>query len=116
MTLRRIDKSRWTGFCELLSTELLGKRAEIEVASVAFGVQLEARWLPVMGVAYDSRSDVFEIALDGLDHMIFHPLELYAEFGCCGIESLAIVDTNAWQIVVLRDPLMLPRLDATPSR
>ena len=108
MTLRRIDKSQWTGFCTLLTTELLGKRAEIEIASAEFGLQIEARWLPVIGLTYDSRHDMFEITLDGLDHMIHHPLELYAEFGSGGVESLAIVDMNAWQIVMLRDPLMLP--------
>ena len=108
MSLRRIDKPQWTTFCELLSTQLPGKRAEIEVASLEIGVQIEARWLPILGVTYDSRMDAFEITLDGLDHMIFHPLEVYAEFGLAGIESLAIVERNAWQIVVLRTPLLLP--------
>ena len=113
MSLHRIDKPQWTTFCELLTTQLPGKRAEIEVASMEFGVQTEARWLPIMGVTYDSRMDAFEITLDGLDHMIFRPLEVYAEFGFAGIESLAIVERNAWQIVVLRAPLMLsPPTDA----
>jgi hypothetical protein len=115
MTLRRIEKSQWTLFCQLLDKELPGKRAEIELASQEFGVQIEARWLPVVGVAYDPRNDVFEIALDGLAHLVFHPLELYAEVGSHGIESLAIVDTNTWQIVMLRDPLMLPPPAALPG-
>lgn len=108
MTLRRIEKSEWSGFCRLLSSELPGKRAAIEVASRELGVQIEAQWLPVMGVTYDPQRDAFDIALDGLDHMIFHPIEVYAEFGLEGIESLAVVDQSAWQIVMLRMPLMLP--------
>jgi hypothetical protein len=108
MTLQRIERSRWSGFCEILSTEVLGKRAVIEVASQELGVQTEGRGLPVIGFTYDRRNDIFEITLDGLDHMIVHPLELYAEYGSCGVESLAIVDTDTWRIVVLRDPLMLP--------
>ena len=108
MTLHPVDRSQWAGFCEYLDRELVGKRAEIEVGSAQFGVQVEARWLPILGVAYDARNDVFVITLDGLDHMIFHPLELYAEVGSCGLESLAVFDSQAWQIVLVREPLMLP--------
>jgi hypothetical protein len=35
---------------------------------------------------------------------------MYLDFGLGGIQSLGILDQeNAWQIVQLRDPLMLPR-------
>lgn len=62
-----------------------------------------------MGVTYDPSDDLLEIVLDGLDHMILHPRELYVDFGRGGVESLGIVDEmGSWQIVVFRDPLMLP--------
>jgi hypothetical protein len=108
MTLLRIEKTQWNGFCGLLSAELPGKRAEIEVASEETGVQIQVRSLPITGVTYDSRSGAFELVVDGLDHLILHPIEVYAEFGLTGIESFAIVEPGAWQIVVLRAPLMLP--------
>ena len=114
MTTHKLDKKQWRTFFDGISTMLEGKRAEIEVASHDFGVQIEAQWLPVMGVTYDTQQDAFDIALDGLDHVIFHPIELYAEFGLEGIESLAIVEQSAWQIVMLRMPLMLPS-PPTPS-
>lgn len=111
--LRRIERPQWVRFCEALNSELLGMRAEIEVASMDLGVQVEAKWLPVVGVAYDRKDDAFEIILDGglehLDHLIFHPVEVYAEFGPQGIEHMAIVERDAWQIVLVRPPLMLPR-------
>jgi hypothetical protein len=108
MTVRRIDKAQWCDFCERVSGGLSGKWAEIELASPDVGVQVESRCLPLMGLAYDPHDDAFEVILDGLDHLIFHPLEVYAEFGFSGIESLAIVDGSSWQIVLLRDPVMLP--------
>ena len=109
MTLQRLEKSDWTALCEALTPELLGKWAEIEVASREFGVHVETRWLPVMRVAYDPRDDLLEIMLDGLDHMVLHPREFYVDLGSAGIESLGIVDeAGTWQIVSLRDPLMLP--------
>ena len=109
MALQRLEKSHWTALVEVLTRELLGKRAEIEVASREFGVLREARWLPVLGVVYDPGDDLLEIVLDGLDHMILHPRELYMDFGRGGVESLGILDEGGtWQIVLLRDPLMLP--------
>lgn len=108
MSVQRIDKSQWSGFCRHLTSELPGKQAQIEVASMTVGVQTGARWAPIVGIAYDSRADVIELVLDGLDHLIFHPIEVYAEYGVGGIESLAVVEREGWQIVMLRTPLMLP--------
>ena len=109
MTLRKVEKTQWSAFCERVSGGLVGKRAEIEIASLALGAQVEARWLPVIGLAYDHHSDMFEILLDGVDHLVSHPREFYVEYGPSGIESLGIVDdSRAWQIILLRDPLLLP--------
>ena len=47
--------------------------------------------------------------LEGVDHFVFQPRELYLDFGLGGVQSLGILDReNARQIVLLRDPLMLP--------
>ncbi len=109
MTLQKLDREQWSEFCHRMSNGLTGKRAEIEIASPDMGVQIEARWLPLIGVAYDPKSDIIEIVLEGLDHMVFHPREFYVDYGVAGIESLGIVDHNSvWQIVLLRDPLKLP--------
>jgi len=109
MSLSRIEKSQWSEFCRLLNAQLPGQRAEIEVASLELGVQTAVRWLTVIGVTYDARMDAMELSLDGVDHLIFHPTEVYMESGSGGVESLAIVERDVWQIVTLRAPLMLPR-------
>lgn len=109
MTSHRLEKREWRGFCDRVSLGLAGKRAAIEIASLEVGTHLQARWLPVMGLAYDPTEDVIEILLDGLEHMVFNPRELYVDYGPGGVESLGIVDHDrGWQIVLLRDPLMLP--------
>jgi len=109
MTLRKLERKQWSEFCERVSVGLVGKRAEIEVASLAVGAQVEVRWLPIVGLVYDHRSDMIEILLEGVEHCVRHPRELYVEYGSSGIESLGIVDdSRAWQIILLRDPLLLP--------
>ena len=110
MALQKFDRSKWMDVCAAASVEMLGKRAEIEVVSPIDGILIEANWLPVLGIAYDSESDALKIMMDGVDHFVFQPRELYFDFGLGGVQSLGIRDReNAWQIVLLRDPPMLPR-------
>jgi hypothetical protein len=110
MSPRKLEKSEWRPFFDRVSKLLVGKRAEIEVASLALGDQIEAEWLPLIGITYDPKDDLVEIALEGVDHMIPKPREIYVEGGPIGLESVEIVDASGTkQIVLLRDPLMLPR-------
>jgi hypothetical protein len=70
---------------------------------------VEAEWLSLLGLAYDPNDDIVEVALDGLDHMIPRPRELYIDNGIGSLSSLEIIDADGVkQIVKLRDPLMLP--------
>ena len=114
MATRKLDKSEWRAFCDRLSKGLIGKQAEIEIASLVLGSQVQGEWLPLLGIVYDPKSDIIEIALDGLDHMIPRPRELYVDIGPGGMANLEIVDSGGVrQIVTLRDPLMLPPVSAT---
>jgi hypothetical protein len=92
-----------------MTKSLTGKRAEIEIASLELGAQVEAEWLPLLGITYDPKDGSFEIALEGHDHLIHHPREVYFDYGPGGLVSLEIVDDEGTrQIVKLRDPLLLP--------
>jgi Family of unknown function (DUF5335) len=111
---RKLDKAEWQPFFDFLSKQLEGMRTEIEVASLALGDQIEAEWLPLVGIVYDPRKDIVEVAVEGADqvvihHMISAPYEIYfAEEGRRFI-GLDIVDAaGTHHIVKLKDPLMLP--------
>ena len=84
MTIQKLEKDTWTSFCNGLSRRLLGKRAEVEVASLLLGDQIAAEWLPLLGIAYDPKNDVIEIALENLDHLIHRPREFYVDIGEAG--------------------------------
>ena len=113
MATRKLDKSEWRAFCDRMSKGLVGKQAEIELASLALGSQVQGEWLPLLGIAYDTKNDMMEIALDGLDHLVQRPREFYVDVGAGGMISLEVVDASGIrQIVKLRDPLMLPPVSA----
>jgi hypothetical protein len=106
---RKLEKSQWRAYFDRMSKALVGKRAEIEVASLKLGDQIAAEWLPLLGISYDPKNDVLEIALEGMDHLIHKPSEVYVEEQGLELSSLEVVDADGVrQIVVLRDPLMLP--------
>ncbi|HTI85288.1 MAG TPA: DUF5335 domain-containing protein [Alphaproteobacteria bacterium] len=114
MTTRNLDRSEWQGFFDGLSRLLEGKQADIRVESLAIGSQVAVKWLPLLGITYDPKDDLLEIALDGVDHMIRKPQRILAEVGTEGLKNLEIVDgDNVRQVVELRDPLMLPARAAT---
>jgi hypothetical protein len=109
MTTRKLEKKQWNTFFDHVSKMLEGKQAEIEVASLALGDQVEAEWLPLHGITYDPRDDLVEVALEGLDHMIAKPRDIYVQDGTGGLASLEVIDSDGTkQIVKFRDQLALP--------
>jgi Family of unknown function (DUF5335)/BON domain len=73
------------------------------------GIKNKAKWLPFLGIAYDPEDDVVEVALEGLDHLIYRPREIYVDDEVGGLTSIEIEDASgAKQIVKLKDKLLLP--------
>jgi hypothetical protein len=109
MTTRKLEKSDWRPFLDRVSKLLKAKVAEVRVASLHLGEQVEADWLPLIGITYDPKDNLVEVALEGLDHMIRNPREIYIENGADTVASIEIIDTDGVkQIVRLKDELLLP--------
>jgi hypothetical protein len=109
VAVHRIDRRGWQAFLDTFTCALVGKRAGIEVASLDLGDQIAAEWLPLLGISYDRKNDMVVIALDGIDHMIRAPREIYADYMAGALIALEIVDgKNRHQIVRFKDPLALP--------
>jgi Family of unknown function (DUF5335) len=106
---KQLEKSQWREYFDRMSKALVGKRAEIEVASLPLGDRIMAEWLPLLGISYDPKDDIFEIALEGVDHLIPKPREVYVEENGLELSSLEVIDAEGThQIIVLKDPMMLP--------
>jgi hypothetical protein len=109
MTVHTLEKTEWHSYFDRMTKVLIGKRAEIEVASLELGDQIEAEWVALLGITYDPKKDVLEIALDGLDHLVPKPRQVYVDEGLAGLDSFEAIDhAGARHIVRLREPLMLP--------
>jgi hypothetical protein len=113
---KQLEKSQWRAYFDWMSKALVGKRAEIEVASLELGDRIMAEWLPLLGISYDPKNDVIEIALEGVDHLIHKPREVYVEEEGLELSSLEVIDAEGVrQIIVLRDPMTLPAQSAAKA-
>ena len=106
----QIDRGQWARFLDALTHSLVGKQAEIEVVSLSLGDQIEAEWVPLIGITYDQKSDLIEIALEGMDHLIRSPRELFIDYALGEVvAAIEIVDADGnRQIVKFKDPPALP--------
>jgi len=107
--LAKLEKNSWRPYLDMMTKGLEGKTVEIEVDSLQIGAQIEVEWVPIFGISYDPKSDIMEVLLEGLDHMIHKPKELYVDHQAGGITSLEVIDEDdVRQIIKLHDPLLLP--------
>lgn len=110
MATTKLDKAAWqTTFDQLSKSLLVGKEVEIEVTGLSIGDQIEQEWIQLLGVSYDPKSDVLQILVEGLDHLIHKPREVWIDHVATGLSSMEVIgDDDVRQIIRLREPLMLP--------
>ena len=84
--------------------DLEGKRVEVEVASLKIGDQIEAEWLPLLGITYDPKDDLIEVALEGVDHLIPRPREVWVETEGLDLSSIEVIDSNGRVVEQLTPP------------
>lgn len=107
-TLRTIPKNEWRVFFDQMSKALLGKRAEVEVASLELGDQVIAEWIPMLGITYEPNDDVLDVALEGPNHLIRKPQQIAVDEAPAGISSVAVTSADgASHIIRLKAPVML---------
>lgn len=113
MAWRDLPKSEWRGFFDRMSKAIIGKWAEIGVASPDLGDQIVAEKLPVIGITYDSRDDLLDVASERANRLIRRPRSIEIEEGPIGLTAVAVLDEEgARHIVTLKEPLALPPASA----
>jgi hypothetical protein len=81
MTTKRIAPGEWKTFFDRFTKEYLRddlpETVTIEVVSPEAGDQFAASDATLLGVTYDTRSNALEVALEGNDHLVFRPVEIW---------------------------------------
>jgi hypothetical protein len=115
--IRKLRKIEWRPYLDRVGRAVLGKRAAIEIRSPEFSNEVEAEWLPLLGISYDSKKDILEVAVTGLKHMVRKPQHMVVEESGDQLATLEIIDENGLsQIVRLREELEHAIAIAAPQR
>lgn len=112
MATRAISKSQWETYFDSISKHLKANRAELEVAAINLGDQIEAEWVPLYGISYDPKDEVIEFVLEGMDHLVHRPKEVYVDDDVEGLRSIEVIDgTGVRHIARLKEVVKLPPLE-----
>ena len=85
------------------------------MASLDLGDHIVAEWIPLLGITYDSRDDLLDVALDRSNHMIRHPRDIVVEETSAGLTNVAVIDEDGARHVVRLKPLKLPSTTNSPA-
>jgi len=94
-----VSKSEWKAFFDRMSKGIVGRWAEIEVASLDLGDQVLAEWIPLLGISYDPISDRVDVILDRSNHAILHPRDIVVRETSEGlVSSVAVMAQDGTRI------------------
>jgi hypothetical protein len=111
--LTRIDRPQWQPFFDRVSDALGARSVDMDIVGPGLGSQAEARHVALLGLSYDSRSDVVAVIGEDLEHNIAHPTQISVDEELDSVRSLEVVDAAGdHHILKLTDPLLLPPPEA----
>ena len=109
MPLMQLAKSRWQAYFDGVSKALGAQQVEIQVTGIGLGDQVEADWIPLIGLSYDPKNDVFAVTAEGVEHLIAHPAQIHVDQELEALRSVEVIDKEGNRhIVLLREALSLP--------
>lgn len=104
-----IEKADWATFCDDFAKVHHGYEARLEIVGRAFGDQLEAAWLPLAGLSYDSHHNQFFVTVGGMNseypvhltHAVDSPTKLHVKpAGQGDISSILIVSSDKTELLI----------------
>jgi hypothetical protein len=100
---RKLEEDEWRSTLDRLSKALAGKRAVIEISSTL------AEALSLVGITFDPYDDIIDVALDGVDHMIERPREIFLDQRDRQLIAVEVIDINGIRHTIrLKEPVALP--------
>ncbi len=114
MATRTLNKLDWEAYLNRVSKELGACLAEVEVAGLGIGDQVEAEWVTLTGASYDPKDDLVVMDLlsrddKNVEHLVHRPVELVVNEEAGGLAGLVVADADGQRTILrLKKPLALP--------
>ncbi|HLT47264.1 MAG TPA: DUF5335 family protein [Rubricoccaceae bacterium] len=104
MAIRPLPRAAWNDYFDAFSKKKddTGRvdYAEIRVFSPEDGAQPETRWLPLLGLTYDPKDDLLDVAVEGLDHLVGHPEAIYVDEAHGRLDRFEVVRRDGTREVI----------------
>jgi hypothetical protein len=108
-TTRQLPRAEWKRYFDQFTKEHLRpngspEAATVEMISPTLGDQFQVSAVRLLGLDYDPKSEALEVLLEGLDHLIFQPKEIWVLEGEPGfVATLEILHADdSREIIYLR--------------
>jgi len=100
MATTRLDEQEWQRYFDRIADALHGWKATVQVVAPDIGAQFAAEGTDIVGIAYDPKDNLLEVALDGLDHLIRHPREIYVDETPDGLAMIEAIDADGRKHII----------------
>ena len=100
MTTRKLDEQEWHKYFDESARALRGRKATVEVVAADVGAQFVAEGLGIVGITYDQKDKLLEVALEGMDHLIRHPQEIYVDETPHGLDVVEATDADGRKHII----------------
>ena len=109
MAIQKLERTKWHSYFDSVSETLRGKPVEIRIVGSQLGNQVQGEKLPLTGLTYDQKDDVFEIGTQSIDQMVRRPKAVYIDAEESRLRSIEVIDAE-WnkQIIVFEEWISLP--------
>ena len=100
MTTRKLDEQEWHRYFDEGDRALRGLKATVEVVGADIGAQFVAEGLGIFGITYDQKGRLLEVVMDGMDHLIVHPQEIYVDETPHGLAVVEAIDADGRKHII----------------
>ena len=104
-TTRQLPRAEWKDYFDRFTREHLRDdapgAASIEIMSPTLGDQFEVSSIRLLGLSFDPKAEDLEVALENIDHLIFHPKEIWVLEGEPGfIATLEVISPDETKEII----------------
>jgi hypothetical protein len=106
-----IPRERWAEYFDSCSRRFVrDDRPEVAMIAVTSGLAgTTVRGARVIRITYDRHDDVLEVALDGVDHLVYHPTEIRVTEDADGfVRELRVKHKGGPREVIILDRVASP--------
>lgn len=110
MTTTKIARTKWEEYFDAFSKHVRVAKIDVLIESRDLGAQVETQGALLRGISYDPDEKTLDVMVEGLDHRISDPIEIFVQEEGGGVRAFEVIERSGQkQVLQLSAPLALPK-------